>query len=73
VADRVNGLGAQLQRVETELARRNLEELTTPQLFSVARILRRQIEQATGPLQFTVPVAEIPANEYHEQVQDWSG
>ena len=72
-SDRVNGLGEQLQRVETELARRNLEDLTTPQLFSVARTLRRQIEQATGPVQFTVPVAEIPANEYHEQVQDWSG
>jgi len=72
-SDRVNGLGAQLQRVETELARRNLDDLTTPQLFAVARTLRRQIEQATGPLQFTVPVAEIPANEYHEQVQDWSG
>src|SRR5512138_1040126 len=55
-SDRVNGLGTQLQRVETELARRNLEELTTPQLFSVARTLRRQIEQATGPVQFTVPV-----------------
>jgi hypothetical protein len=60
-----------LQRVESELGRRNLEELTTPQ--SAARTLRRQIEQATGPVQFTVPVPEIPANEYHEQVQDWSG
>ena len=71
--DRVNGLGEQLRRVETELGRRDLAALTTPQLFTLARSLRRQIEQATGPLQFTVPVAEIPANEYHDQVQDWSG
>ncbi len=70
--DRVNGLGEQLRRVESELARRNLAELTTPQLFSVARALRRQIEQATGALQFTVPVAEIPNGEYHDQVQDWT-
>jgi len=73
VADRVNALGEQLQRVETELARRNLEDLTTSQLLSLARTLRRQIEQATGSVQFTVPVAEIPGNEYHEQVQDWTG
>ncbi len=71
--DRVNGLGEQLRRVETELGRRKLEELTTPQLFALARSLRRQIEQATGPLQFTVPVAEIPAGEYQDQVQDWRG
>ena len=72
-AERVNHLGTQLQRVETELARRNLEDLNTPQLWSLARALRRQIEQATGPVQFTVPVAEIPGPEYHEQVQDWTG
>ena len=73
VTDRVNHLGTQLQRVETELARRNLEDLTTSQLLSLARTLRRQIEQATGSVQFTVPVAEIPGHEYHEQVQDWTG
>ena len=39
--------------------------------MSAARNLRRQIEQATGPLQFTVPLNEIPSEEYHEQVQDW--
>jgi hypothetical protein len=71
--DRVNGLGEQLRRVEAELGRRDLATLTTPQLFALARSLRRQIEHATGPLQFTVPVAEIPAGEYHDQVQDWSG
>jgi hypothetical protein len=46
-------------------------ELTTPQLYTVARSLRRQIAQATGPTGFTVPINEIPAAEYHEQVQDW--
>jgi transposase-like protein len=71
VADRVNTLGGHLQRVESEIAKRDLTELSTPQLFVAARSLRRQIEQATGPTHFTVPVAEIPRDEYHEQVQDW--
>lgn len=48
-------------------------DLTTPQLCALARSLRRQIEQATGKVQFTTSVAEIPGDEYHDQVQDWSG
>jgi hypothetical protein len=69
----VNHLGGQLQRVEAELGQRDLTTLTTSQLFALARGLRRQIEQATGPVQFTLPTAQIPAADYHEQVQDWSG
>ena len=71
VTARVNGLGEQLRQVEIELAQRNVGDLTTPQLYTLARSLRRQIESATGPTGFTVPINEIPAAEYHEQVQDW--
>ena len=71
--DRVNALGEQLRKVEAELAKREPAALSTPQLFALARNLRRQIEQATGPMRFTSPVAEIPAGEYHDQVQDWQG
>ena len=70
-SERVNSLGQQLQRVETELARRDLATLSTPQLMTAARNLRRQIEQATGSMQFTIPLNEIPSGELHEQVQDW--
>jgi hypothetical protein len=73
ITDRVNALGTQLQRVEAELGKRDPAELTTPQLYSLARQLRRQIEQATGTVQFTSPIAEIPNEEYHDQVQDWQG
>ena len=73
VTDRVNQMGEQLQRVETELAQRNLGDLTTPQLHTLARSLRRQIAQAAASPGFTVPINEIPAGEYHEQVQDWQG
>jgi len=71
VTDRVNALGEQLRRVEAALRQRDVDQLTTPQLYTLACSLRRQIHQATGSLGFTVPVNEIPADEYHEQVQDW--
>jgi len=71
--DRVNALGEQLRRVEAELATRQPSALTTPQLYALARHLRRQIEQITGSVNFTTPVSEIPANDYHDQVQVWKG
>ena len=71
--DRVNALGEQLRKIEAELSRREAADLTTPQLFALARSLRRQIERTIGPLQFTTPVSEIPADEYYDQVQDWQG
>ena len=72
-ADRVNSLGEQLRTVETELKQRGVGDLTTPQLYTLARSLRRQIELATSSPGFTVPVNESPSEEYHEQVQDWQG
>ena len=71
--ERVNALGEQLRKVEAELATRDPADLSTPQLFALARSLHRQIEQATGTVQFTSPVAEIPAEEFRDQVQDWQG
>ena len=71
--DRVNALGEQLRKVEAAISQRDVGELTTPQLHALARSLRRQISQATGPTLFTVPLNEIPSDEYHEQVQDWKG
>jgi hypothetical protein len=71
--DRVDALGEELRKVEAVISRRDVGELTTPQLHALARSLRRQISQATGPTLFTVPINEIPSAEYHEQVQDWQG
>ena len=45
VADRVNALGEQLRKVETEIAGRDVKDLSTAQLYSLARTLRRQIVQ----------------------------
>jgi transposase len=69
---RVAALGQQLQKVEAELAKRDLASLPTHQLFTLAESLRRQLKRETGPMQFTTPVSEIPENELHTQVQDWS-
>src|SRR5512141_892723 len=44
-AERVNALGEQLRKIETELGKRDVSGLTTPQLHTLARTLRRQIEQ----------------------------
>ncbi len=73
LSDRVDALGRQLQKVETELATRQAKDLSTVQLYTLARQLRRQIHEATGPVRFTSPVADIPDDEYHDQVQDWQG
>ncbi len=69
--ERVNALGAQLRQVEAELAQRDVSQLTTPQLHTLARSLRGQIAQATGGTGFSVPVNEIPSGEYYEQIMDW--
>jgi transposase len=69
---RVAALGQQLQKVEAELAKRDLSSLPTYHLFTLAESLRRQLKRETGPMQFTTPVSEIPENELHTRVQDWS-
>jgi transposase len=68
---RVNALGEQLQKIETELAKRDVSSLTTGQLFTLVGALRRQIKQEIGPMKFTAPVADIPRTEYIDEVQDW--
>ena len=73
MSERVGSLGEQLQKVEAELATRDVKALSTPQLYSVARSLRRQIQQTAGPVLFTSPVRELPEDEYHDQVHDWKG
>lgn len=39
VSDRLNGIGEHLRKVEAELATRDVKELSTPQLYSIARKL----------------------------------
>ena len=71
VQARVTGLAEKLGRVENELRQRALTEVSTPQLYSMAASLRRQIERQTGPIRLVSPTKEIPNDEYVEQVQEW--
>jgi hypothetical protein len=68
---RARALAAQLQRVEQELQKRDLSQVSTGRLFGLAESLRRQILRETGQVRFTSPADDIPAGEYHEQVYDW--
>jgi hypothetical protein len=69
---RVNALGEQLRKIEEELGKRDIATVPTSRLFGLADALRRQIKREIGPLQFSTPVSQIPSEEYHEQVQDWT-
>lgn len=71
--ERIRTLGDQLRAVESEIKTRNITEISTARLFSLAAGLRREILKDSAHVQFTSPVHEIPAGEYHEQVQDWNG
>ena len=68
---RAKALAAQLRSVETELATRDIADLSTSRLFQLADSLRRQISQETGDVCFTLPLREIPDEERIETVQDW--
>jgi hypothetical protein len=69
---RAVALGQQLKLVEAELGKRDFTQVPTPRLFAIANSLRREILRETGSVQFTQPVTQIPGEEFHEEVQDWS-
>jgi hypothetical protein len=69
---RVDALGAQLRKVEDELATRDIAELSTGGLLKLADSLRKRIGQETAGTQFVFPTREIPAEEYYERVQCWT-
>jgi len=65
-------LGDYLKQVEDELKKRSLAEVPTSRLFTIADSLRRQILRETGEVRFTSHVNDIPEEEFHEQVHDWT-
>lgn len=70
-AARVNALVQKLARVEDELRKRDLVQVSTARLYSLADSLRRQLERETAGLSFVSPIKDIPNDEYVEQVQEW--
>ncbi len=71
VQSRVAGLAEKLSRVEEELRKRDLAQVPTSRIYSLADALRRQIARETQALRFATPVKAIPDEEYVEQVQEW--
>lgn len=67
----VQTLGERLREVDEELKKRDITELPTSRLFALSDSLRRQILRETGEVQFTTPLKDIPADEFHEEAQTW--
>lgn len=59
-------------RVESELRQRDLTQVPTCRLHSLADSLRRQLARETSAVRFLSPVNSIPADELVEQVQEWN-
>jgi transcriptional regulator with XRE-family HTH domain len=72
VPSRVAGLAEKLAKIENELRQRTLAEVSTPQLYSLASSLRRQIERETGPIRLVTPTNAIPNEEYVSEIQEWN-
>ena len=64
-------LALDLQRVEEELAKRDLAELPTGQLLNQAARLRAEVTREVGEIRFSTPTRHIPNDEYFENVLDW--
>ena len=64
-------LSEQLRKIEAELHTRNLSTVSTTRLYSLAAALRHEILAETDAGVFSSPTREIPAEEYHEEVQNW--
>jgi transposase len=69
---RLHALAEQLRQVDEELKKRNISDLPTSRLFALADSLRRQILRETGQPSFQSPIEQIPADEFHEQKQQWA-
>ncbi len=69
---RVNGLAEKLGKVEEELRKRDLSQVPTARLYSMADALQRQIARETQAIRFVSPVKDIPNDEYVAEVQEWT-
>jgi len=64
-------LSTQLQRIEEELAKRNLDTVSTARLIELASKLRAEISHETGQPRFSLATRHIPKDEFFEDVLDW--
>jgi len=60
-----------LRRVEGELAKRDLVDVPTSQLLSLAAKLRAEVSREVGDIHFSAAARHLPSDEYFEEVLDW--
>ena len=64
-------LGNSLRRVESELEKRDLSDVPTARLITMASSLRAKASRETGSPRFSAAVRDIPNGEKIEEVMDW--
>ncbi len=64
-------LARDLRRVEDELAKRDLSDIPTARLLTLAARLRAEAGREAGGIRFSTAVRNIPSEEYFEDVLDW--
>ncbi len=69
--ERLKALSEQLRRLDTELARRDLADVSTPRLQNMAEQLRRRIESECGTLLFSAGIELSRDDETRPAIQDW--
>jgi hypothetical protein len=69
--ERWEQIGRDLRRVEAELAKRDLGEVPTARLLTLAARLRREASRETAPLSLSAAVRDIPNDERFDCVLDW--
>ncbi len=69
--ERLTSLSEQLRKLETELAKRDLSLIPTPQLQHMAEQLRRRIDRECGPTVFSAGVELSRDDDTRPAVQDW--
>jgi hypothetical protein len=68
---RARQLAERFAAVEGELRQRQLNTLSTVQLYRLSQLLRREILRETDGTKFVSPIKDIPKEEYIETVQEW--
>ena len=68
---RWESLGADLRRVEAELAKRDFSDVSTGRLISLASALRNEVSREACQLKLSMPTAEVPHDELPDQIMDW--
>jgi transposase-like protein len=69
--ERLKALSEQLQRLDSELARRDLASVSTAQLQTMAERIRRRLDRECGSTLFSAGVELSRDDETRPAVQDW--